>query len=65
MAWIRIILDVVAAYFIGSVAGVLFGILFFVVAMGLEVLRTAQSVNRSKRSINAAVLRDRQFYRAR
>ena len=64
MGSIRIILDLVAAFFIGTVAGVPVAVLFFVAALACELWLTAERANRSKQSVDAAVWRDRQFYRA-
>ena len=64
MASVRIILDLVASIFIGYVAGLPIALLFFVTALACELLVTAQWIKQGQRSIDAAVWRDRHFYRA-
>ncbi|MEJ2138646.1 MAG: hypothetical protein P8Y61_04200 [Gammaproteobacteria bacterium] len=64
MGSVRIILDLVGAFFIGAVLGAPIAALFFVAALACELLLTAERVKRGRQSLEAAVWRDRQFYRA-
>lgn len=64
MVGVRIILDLIGALCVGYLFGIPFGVLFFFIVLALEVFRTAHWVNKGQKSVGAAVMRDRQIFRA-